>query len=264
MTDWKKRLAIVSDEASASFTEAVEVCLPLGIRAFELRNFEEGRFPKINDQTVEEIIALVQRENLTLIGVSPGFFKGPVDSDQTKAAFQMGIDQAFRLMDRLGIRRLAEFSFKRDEERDAPIPALVIERLQQAADLCRREGVEMIIENSADSWGDTGPNLAYLAQTLDLRVTWDPGNAAAAGELAYPDGYQAVRDHIAHVHFKNWTAQDGNVAIQAGIVDMAGQVSALQADGYAGYYCIEPHQWHDRANATRLNAGQLLELLSQD
>ena len=262
MFDWKKRLAIVSDEAAASFSEAVAVCLPLGICAFELRNFVEGRFPQIEDRTVEEILAVRQQEDLALIGVSPGFFKDFVDSEKTKTAFQTGFDQAFRLMDRLGVRRLAEFSFKREGGRDAPIPPLAVERLQQAAEICRREGIEMLIENSAGSWGDTGANLAYLAQSVGVRVTWDPGNAAASGEVAYPEGYQAIRDHIAHVHFKNWTANEGNVAINDGVVDFAGQVSALQADGYDGYYCIEPHQWHDRANATRLNTKQLLDLMA--
>lgn len=262
MTDWNKRLAIVSDEASASFSEAVQICQPLDIRAFELRNFAEGRFPNITEATVKEILTTVQRNNLIIIGVSPGFFKNSVESEQTMAAFQTGFTQAFRLMDRLGVRRLAEFSFKREEDHHTLIPERVFERLQQAVELCRREGIEMIIENSAGSWADTGVNLAYLAERLNVGVTWDPGNAAAAGEVAYPTGYQAVREQIAHVHFKNWTAEDGNVAIQDGIVDMAGQVSALKADGYAGYYCIEPHQWHDRANATRLNTTQLLALLS--
>ncbi|MEM7029130.1 MAG: sugar phosphate isomerase/epimerase family protein [Chloroflexota bacterium] len=264
MTDWKKRLAIVSDEAAASFTEAVAVCRPLGIRAFELRNFVEGRFPDIEDRTVEEILTVSQQESLTLLGVSPGFFKGTVEGEQTERAFQVGFSKAFRLIDRLGVRRLAEFSFKREGGRDTPIPSNVVERLQQAADLCRQEGIELIIENSADSWGDTGANLADLAQKVGVRVTWDPGNAAASGETAFPDGYQVVRDHIAHIHFKNWTSDEGNVAINAGVVDFAGQVSALKADSYDGYYCIEPHQWHDRANATRLNTKQLLALLSSN
>ena len=45
MTDWTSRLAIISDEADDSFAAAVDYCLPLGIRAYELRKLEGGRFP---------------------------------------------------------------------------------------------------------------------------------------------------------------------------------------------------------------------------
>ena len=61
--------------------------------------------------------------------------------------------------------------------------------------------------------------------------------------------------------FKNWRPDDGFVAINDGDADLAGQVAALKAGGYTGYYCLEPHQWDDRANATRGNAQQLLALL---
>ena len=41
---------------------------------------------------------------------------------------------------------------------------------------------------------------------------------------------------------------------------LEGQVSALKADEYDGYFCVEPHQWDNRAEASRKNTRQLLEL----
>jgi L-ribulose-5-phosphate 3-epimerase len=264
MPDWKTRLAIVSDEAAESFTESVNICLPLGIRAYELRKLASGRFPDVTDVEIDTMVHAAQTHALTLIGVSPGFFKWAVGDAQTEEAFARSFPKTLRLMDQLGVRRLTVFSFQREGDRSTPIPASVLDYLGRAAAVCQREGVLMLIENSASTWGDTGANLASLAQMLAVPVTWDPGNAAAAGEIAYPNGYHAVRDHIAHVHFKNWLPGVGNVAITAGIVDMVGQVAALQADGYSGYYCIEPHQWHDRINATRQNTQQLLGLLQKE
>ena len=60
MTDWKDRLAIVSDEASESFAEAVGICLPLGIRAYELRKFGGGRFPDVPAKAIDEVLAAVK------------------------------------------------------------------------------------------------------------------------------------------------------------------------------------------------------------
>ena len=96
-----------------------------------------------------------------------------------------------------------------------------------------------------------------------MAVTWDPGNAAAAGEIAFPDGYTHVRHRLNYIHCKNWAATGGNVALDAGVVDWPGQIAALKADCYAGYFCVEPHQWDDRENATRLNTAQLLGLLEE-
>ena len=123
------------------------------------------------------------------------------------------------------------------------------------------EGIEVVLENAASIWSNTGANLAKIARTLGVRVVWDPANAAASGELAYPDGYAEVRDLVAHVHFKNWTKANGFVAIGDGVADLKGQVAALKSDGYDGLYCLEPHQWQDRHNAVRANSAQLLQLL---
>ena len=35
-------------------------------------------------------------------------------------------------------------------------------------------------------------------------LNWDPGNAAAAGEIPYPDGYNLLpKDRIGHCHCKD-------------------------------------------------------------
>lgn len=91
---------------------------------------------------------------------------------------------------------------------------------------------------------------------------WDPANAAASGEAAYPNGYEAVRDRVAHVHLKNWHPTRGHVYLDEGVADLAGQVRALEADDYGGYYCIESHRWDDPA-ATVTNVRQLLAMLKR-
>ncbi len=261
MTDWKKRLAIVSDEASDSFAEAVAICLPLGIRAYELRGLEGKRFPSVSKETLASILKTVKELELTLVGVSPGFFKHEVNSSNTMHTFQQGFSQAFKVMEYLGVRQMTVFSFKREGGREASIPDRVLAHLQKAKDLCETEGVEMLIENNPAGWANTGANLAYIAKALNAKVVWDPANAAKSGEQAFPNGYQQVRDLIAHIHFKNWTAQADYVDIKDGVVDMVSQIGALKEDVYTGYYTLEPHQWHDRKNATQRNTEQLVELL---
>lgn len=260
MTDWTSRLAIISDEADDSFAEAVAHCLPLGIRAYELRKLEGGRFPQVTERAVQEVIDTVAARDLDLIGVSPGFFKGPLDHAVIEHTFEQDLPKAFRLMERLGIRRMTLFTFRRSGPKD-PIPAEIYDHLGRAIELCAREGIEVLLENAASIFSNTGANLATIARELGVGVVWDPANGAASGDRSWRIGYAEVRDLLVHVHFKNWTQADGFVAINDGVVDLAGQVAALKADDYPGYYCLEPHQWHDRRNAVRNNCDQLLTLL---
>jgi sugar phosphate isomerase/epimerase len=261
MSLWQKRLAIVSDEAAPGFTEAVKVCLPLGIRAFELRSLYGKRAPYVPEEAVKEVLTAVREHDLTLLGISPGFCKVELSDPTVEQEFEAGFAQAFRLMDRLGVRRMTVFSYRRTD-REASIPSHVLDLLQRAATLCQQEGVELLIENSAQCWADTGEHLADVARAVGVHVTWDPANAAASGGDAYPTGYRAVRDRVAHVHLKNWQPARGWVYLNDGVANLAGQVQALEADGYQGYYCIESHRWTDPA-ATKTNARQLLALLGQ-
>lgn len=262
MTDWTDRLAIISDEADDSFAAAVDFCLPLGIRAYELRKLEGGRFPQVTERAVQEVADTVAKHDIELIGVSPGFFKGPLDAEVIKRTFDADLPKAFRLMERLGIRQMTLFTFRRQGPGD-PIPAEIYDHLGRAIKLCAGEGIEVVLENAKSIYSNTGANLAAIARTLGVKVVWDPANGAASGDASWRDGYDKLRDIIARVHFKNWTP-DGWAAINAGQVDLAGQVAALKADGYPGYYCLEPHQWQDRRAAVLNNRDQLLALLEAE
>jgi len=262
MTIWTERLAVVSDEAATGFAEAVRVCQPLGIRAYELRALPGGRVPYVSRQAIDEVLSEVQAHNLQLIGLSPGFGKLELDDPAADDELSRGLDVTFSLMDWLGVRRMTMFTYQRTE-REAPIPHAVFDRIERAAARCRAAGVDLLLENSASCWGDTGEHVAAIARAAGTYITWDPGNAQAAGDRPFPDGYAAVRHLVVHVHCKNWRPEAGWVDIDAGLVDMAGQVAALKADGYTGYYCVEPHQWQRRAEAVADNTAQLLRLLER-
>ncbi len=257
--DWTQRLAIVSDEAAPAFAEAVSISMPLGIRAYEVRNLYVARVPYVSEEAVAEVLSQVAEHGLTLIGISPGFCKRLLDDPATETELQVGLPRAFALMDRLDVRTITLFSYRRTA-RETPIPPQVADLLHRAAEACRQEGVRLLLENSPSCWGDTGAHLAEVARAIGSEVTWDPANAAASGEVAYPDGYKGVRGLVAHVHLKNWHPEAGNVYLNDGVVDLGEQLRALEADAYHGYYCIESHRWDDPV-ATQKNTQQLLAWL---
>jgi sugar phosphate isomerase/epimerase len=78
-----------------------------------------------------------------------------------------------------------------------------------------------------------------------MKALWDPGNEAHGGRSAFPEGYDAVKDVLAHVHIKDaYTLPDGSgrcVPVGSGNVPFIPQLQALQRDGYTGLFTIETH-----------------------
>ena len=77
-----------------------------------------------------------------------------------------------------------------------------------AVELARSENMTLAVETG----NGTMVNSNYTARKLiddlgakdTLKVLWDPGNNCWCHELAYPDGYEEVRDgYIGHIHIKD-------------------------------------------------------------
>ena len=81
-------------------------------------------------------------------------------------------------MERLGLRRMTLFTFRRSGP-DDPIPDEIYDHLGRAIEICkRREGIEVVLENAASIYSNTGANLATIARTLGVSVVWDPANGS--------------------------------------------------------------------------------------
>jgi L-ribulose-5-phosphate 3-epimerase len=259
-SSWTQRLSIISDEAAPDFKEAVNLCLPLGIQSYELRLIHGLRVPYIPEDLTEQILHVTQERELKLTGISPGFCKIPVESPLCDRELNTGLDDSFRFMERLGVRRMNLFTYSRDEQ-SSQVPEAVFENLQRAIERCHSEGIEPVFENVPSCWGNTGQRLGSIAKRLNVRVVWDPANAIASGEEVLPIGYDALKDRIALVHIKNWRPQSGYVYIEDGVLDLPAQIKVLLEDGYCGQFCIESHRWSDPL-ATTTNTQQLLKILS--
>ena len=96
-----------------------------------------------------------------------------------------------------------------------------------------------------------------------IAINWDPANSFCEGDIAYPDGYHAVRGHVRNVHFKDARLDaDGQPKfVGEGAIDWAGQIAALARDGYEGCIAIEPHL-EPRVPAVRAALERLRGLLA--
>jgi 4-hydroxy-tetrahydrodipicolinate synthase len=140
--------------------------------------------------------------------------------------------------------RIPVFSFQRGATRPKcrrPYPRY----LRQAAEQAHRAGIELAIEVESEFWADTGANTAAIVQLVNhpaFGVNWDPGNAYAAGDTPFPDGYRAVKAAIRHVHFKDvvLNATGELQYVVEGDIDGRDKFGARQR-WYDGYISIETH-----------------------
>jgi sugar phosphate isomerase/epimerase len=123
-------------------------------------------------------------------------------------------------------------------------------RLARALEVAERAGIKLLLENEWACNVATGKELAAMLEALPshhITALWDPGNAFAAGERPYPEGYRSLDgSRIAHLHLKDGVWRKGLKGVQwtpigSGEIDIGGQLRALVEDRFAGVVSIETH-----------------------
>ena len=112
-----------------------------------------------------------------------------------------------------------------------------------------KHNMTLLLENESECNTATGEEAAAtLAAVIspNFQLNWDPGNAAAHGEIAFPDGFRKIpTERIGHMHCKDVVRKaDGTyewAAMGRGIIDYVGQFRALVQAGYRGTMSLETH-----------------------
>ena len=140
------------------------------------------------------------------------------------------------------------FAFWRGPELTDGIIEQIAEGLRPGVRRAEDAGIVLGLENEHACTLGTAVETVRVLEMIDspsLKAIWDPGNAFAAGELPYPDGYEAIKPYVVHVHVKDAvTGPDGKKAwtvVGEGEIDYRGQIAALRADGYQGLLSLETH-----------------------
>jgi sugar phosphate isomerase/epimerase len=276
------KISLVTDEVSTDLETAIELGLEWGVDAFELRGIGGQRVPYFSDYQKQRVLELREAYGIHFAAISPGLFKIPyppkkrqqfslqvIDSnyyDQWQAArrlldhhIQEILPASIEYAKQMGARQIIAFGFERGNQPPGLPPDEILEIFQMAAKQVAQAGLQLAIEVENNFWADTGERTAAIMRAVGeagLGVNWDPGNAFEAGDRPFPNGYQAIRQYVQHVHFKDAVRRpDGSVcyAIE-GDIDWAGQIRALYEDDYQGFVSVEPHLQPKVATARALTA----------
>ncbi|MGX9357450.1 sugar phosphate isomerase/epimerase family protein [Roseobacteraceae bacterium S113] len=120
-----------------------------------------------------------------------------------------------------------------------------------AVELARAEGLRLVVETGNGTMVNSSYTARRLIDELDakdtLQVLWDPANNCWCHELAYPDGYEALRGgYLGHVHIKDVLVDTPRATLEVKPMGegqlgplFAPMAAALRADGYDGVISFE-------------------------
>ena len=282
------RISVLTDEISQDLGHACEVAArDFGLGWVELRAMHNKNVINWDAHDIADARSILERFNLQVSEIASPVFKtdwpGAPKSPFSPKTPQFGADFTYEQQDEL-LERAIELAkaFKTPYVRifdfwrlDNPAPhrKAIDDRVRDAAVKAGKNGVTLNLENELACNTATGAEAARLLGVVrerSLMLNWDPGNAAARGEKAYPEGYGRLpKDRIGHLHCKD-VVPAGNTktewaAMGAGTIDWVGQFRALKADGYHGALSLETH-WRGAGTAeasTRKSMAGMKELLQR-
>jgi L-ribulose-5-phosphate 3-epimerase len=255
-------VAVINDEISQDFGHSCEVAArDFGMAWIELRGMWKKNICSLDDKEVAEAQRILRKYQLKVTDIASPLFK--VDwPGAPKSKFSEGknfnanftleqqdevLERAIQMAKAFQTNRVRCFDFWRLEDQ-APYRAAINDKLREAADKAAKNGIILVLENESACNTATGAEAAKVLSAVaspSLMLNWDPGNAAASGEIPYPDGYQLLpKDRIGHCHSKDVVKQGKKyewAPMGGGLIDWAGQFRALKADGYRYAVSLETH-----------------------
>jgi L-ribulose-5-phosphate 3-epimerase len=267
------RIGVINDELGQDLGRSCEVASrEFGMEWIELRGMWNKNILKLDAAEIAEARRILEKYKLRVTDIASPLFKvdwpgAPKSKFSPKGAQfnadftydQQGevLERSIALAKAFQTDRVRCFDFWRLEDA-APYRAAINAKLLEAANTASKQGIILILENE---FACNTAIAAEAAQTLaavespSFMLNWDPGNAAARGEIPYPAGYNLLpKNRIGHCHCKDIKAiakptdskEPGWAAMGAGVIDWVGQFTALKRDGYHYAVSLETH-WRGAA-----------------
>ena len=254
------KLGVITDGISRDFEYALDTMVRTGLEYVELQYLWEKQVGELADADVEQVKNLIEARNLKVSCISHHNLAGiPVNTAVDAPAYQDQLHTLQRCIDiaqTLGTNLVRIFSFQKEMVLFGAEPIVsegawitLLNRLEEPLQIAEAAKITLVIETAISS----NITSALLARKLidelaskHLKVLWDPCSSLYCTEVPYPDGYEIIREHIAHIHLK-----DGIVNLPAATFDFCamgqGQmppyytdiVNALKSDGYQGTISLE-------------------------
>ncbi len=233
-----------ADEISPDLDEQCRVLEVLGMSHLELRSAWGTNVADLDDQQVDQVVSTLRSAGLAVSSIGSPIGKVPVteDIDAHVSRFR----RCAQVAHRLEAPYVRVFSFYPVDPQDPGADRdAVLRGMSALTDAAAQEGLVLLHENEKDIYGDVPQRCLDLVESVAspaLRLAWDPANFVQCGVRPFTDGYALLRPHLEYVQIKDAIASTGEV-VPAGHGDgqVAQTLAALRADGFDGFFSLEPH-----------------------
>jgi L-ribulose-5-phosphate 3-epimerase len=258
------KLSVITDEISQDFGHALEVASKeFGLGHVELRGMWNKNVINLDEKETAEVKRLLGKFGLQVTDIASPLFKtdwpGAPTSKYSPKKPQFGADYSFaqqaEVLERsiaaaksAGTDRVRCFDFWRLDD-PKPFREAMDSKLRDTAAQVEKQKITLLLENEFGCNTATGAEAGRTLQAVqspNLKLNWDPGNAAYRGEIAFPDGFANIpKERIGHMHCKDVSRKaDGSfewAAMGRGVIDFVGQFRAMVQAGYSGTMSLETH-----------------------
>jgi sugar phosphate isomerase/epimerase len=241
-------LSAFGDEVADDLQEQLQLLRQLSIGYLELRSAWGKNVLHLDDDEVARVRQLCAGHGIIVSCIGSPVGKSPITTPLEQEI--SNLIRIFQIAEAVGTRRVRLFSFyppdTRSNEQYDQYVAEATARLARLADLARREGLLLLLENEKGIVGDTPERCHAILSTIEspaLRFLWDVANFVQVG-VARPTerGWPLLGAYLAHVHVKDALLADGSVrAAGEGDGQVGELLSMLRESGYQGFLALEPH-----------------------
>jgi len=280
------KLAVITDEISGDLAHALSVMREYGAAGAEIRNIWDKNIADISDSEAQHAAKIVRDAGAEVVCIASPVFKCDLNDGESPAPGMTHnaadkplkeqpavLRRCLEIAEITGAEIVRVFSFWKRGDLTPAIENRIVEELASAAEMAAKYGKTLALENEYSCYIGTGEDTARVIRRVgkpNLLAVWDPANAFFAGEIPYPNGYNAVRSITAHFHIKDAVRlKTGEVRIAPmgeGQIDYDGQLRSLKADGYKGWCSLETHyipQGGSKEEGTRICLAALKYMLER-
>ena len=232
------------DEISDDFSEQCKVAADLGLRYVEVRSAWGTNILDLDDAQFATVRETLAEHGLKVSSIGSPIGKISIDDD-----FPPHLDRmrhAVEVAGTLEAPYIRIFSFfipdgtDPDSRRDD-----VLSRMSALAEAVVDSDVILVHENEKEIYGDIPRRCLDIVTSVSspkLQLAWDPANFVQVGVRPFTEGYAMLRPHIAYMQIKDALLADASVVVAgAGDGELRETVRALRADGFDGFFSLEPH-----------------------
>ena len=233
-----------SDEIDPDFTTQCQVVSDLGLKYIEIRSAWGINILDLDADQLATVQSTLAEFGLQVSSIGSPIGKINITDDFGPHLERM--EHAAEVAKLLNAPYIRLFSFfipegdDPDSYRDE-----VLRRMRAIADVAERAGVLAVHENEKDIYGDIPRRCVDIVTSVDspnLKLAWDPANYVQCGVKPFSEGYADLRPHTVYIQIKDALFADSSVVVAgAGDGEVRETVRALQADGFDGFFSLEPH-----------------------